>query len=198
MFLLAFAPQVARFSLYFLYFFVVFSDPDFHVSVSWSLVYRIKGKPELRVETAVVNASSYKDLLSIDNLVNSRLVPEASKEMSGILDQMKKRGHIDCALSSSSAPSKKSQSSKAISPVQALHLPSSGESEDLMEKSSAYELAPSAPSRTRSKFALQSQASDLLSSFQKDFDKFVKYEIIAKQNDRHAPKLCNTMQRCIY
>lgn len=170
MFFLAFAPQVAHFSLYFLYFFVVFSDPDFHVSVSWSLVYEIKGKPELRVETAVVNASSYKDLLSIDNLVNSRLVPGASEEMSGILEQMKKHGRIDCAPSSSSAPSKKSQSSKAISPVQALHLHSSGESKDLMEKSSACELAPSAPSRTRSKFALQSQASDLLSSFQKDFD----------------------------
>lgn len=116
MFFLAFAPQVAHFSLYFLYFFVVFSDPDFHVSVSWSLVYEIKGKPELRVETAVVNASSYKDLLSIDNLVNSRLVPGASEEMSGILEQMKKCGRIDCAPSSSSAPSKKSQSSKAISP----------------------------------------------------------------------------------
>lgn len=198
MFLLAFAPQVAHFSLYFLYFFVVFSDPDFHVSVSWSLVYEIKGKPELQVETTVVNASSNKDLLSIDNLVNSCLVPRASEEMSGILEQMKKCGRIDCAPSSSFAPSNKSQSSKVISLVQALHLPSSGESEDLMEKSSACELAPSASSRTRSKFALQSQASDLLSSFQKDFDKFVKQEIIAKQNDRHAPALCNTMQRCIY
>lgn len=49
------------------------------------MVYEIKEKPKLKIETALVNASSYIDFLSIDSLVRSHLLPEA-EEMSSILD----------------------------------------------------------------------------------------------------------------
>ena len=66
--------------------FVFFLDMTICVSVSWSLVNGIKEKLKLRVETALVNVISYRDLLSIDSLVNSCLVSATSEEMSNILN----------------------------------------------------------------------------------------------------------------
>lgn len=57
---------------------------------------RNKRKAQIAVETALVNASSYKDSLSTTSLINSRLVSAASEEMSNILELMKKRGRTDC------------------------------------------------------------------------------------------------------
>ena len=57
--------------------------------------------------------------------------------MSSILEQIKKYGRMDYTPSSSSAPLKKSWSSKAASPVQSLPPFSPSELEDLAEKSSA-------------------------------------------------------------
>lgn len=57
--------------------------------------------------------------------------------MSSILEQIKKYGRTDYTPSSSSAPPKKSWSSKADSPVQTLPPLSLSELEDLAEKSSA-------------------------------------------------------------
>ena len=104
MFFLAFALQVACYPLRFPFItFVIFADLNFCVSVSWSLIYEIKEKPKLRVEIALVNASLYRDLLSIDSLINSHLVSAASQEMSNILDRMKNRSGTDCAPDSLSA-----------------------------------------------------------------------------------------------
>lgn len=116
--------------------------------------------------------------------------------MSSILERIKKYGQMDYTLSSSSAPPKKSRSSKAASHVQTLPPLSPDELKDLAEKSSARQL--SAPSRIHSKAALQGLTSELLSSFKNDFDKFVKQLFIAEQNDRHALELYNTMQQCTY
>lgn len=116
--------------------------------------------------------------------------------MSSILEQIKKYGRTDYTPSSSSAPPKKSWSSKADSPVQTLPPLSLSELEDLAEKSSARQLP--APSRIHSKATLQGLTSELLSSFKNDFDKFVKQKFIAEQNDRHALELYKTIQQCIY
>lgn len=97
--------------------FIVFSDLDFYVPASWSLIYKIKEKPELHVETALANASSYRDLLSINNLVNSHLIYGTSEDMSSILERMKKCSRTDYTPSSSIAPLKRSRSSKAASLV---------------------------------------------------------------------------------
>ncbi|KAK9178511.1 hypothetical protein WN943_027702 [Citrus x changshan-huyou] len=72
-----------------------------------------KEKPELQVKTALADASSYRDLLSINNLVNYHLVSDTSKDMSSILEYMKKCVHP----SSSSAPPKRSRSSKVVSHI---------------------------------------------------------------------------------
>ena len=74
----------------------------------------------MRVDTTLVNASLYRDLLSIDSLVNSRLVPATFEEMSNILDQIKKRSHTDCAPSNSSTPPKKSGATKDVSLIRVL------------------------------------------------------------------------------
>lgn len=97
--------------------FIIFSDLDFYVPASWSLIYKIKKKPELHVETTLANASSYRDLLSINNLVNSDIVSSTSEDMSSILERMKKCSRTDYTPSSSSAPLKRSRSSKVVSPV---------------------------------------------------------------------------------
>lgn len=59
---------------------------------------------------------------------------------------MKKKGGLtDDTLSSSSAPPKRSRSSRAVSHVRTIPPLSPGESEDIVEKSSALELAPPGP-----------------------------------------------------
>lgn len=93
------------------------------VSVSQSLVYGIKEKLKLRVKTALVNTISHRDLLSIDSLVNSRLISATSQEMSNILNQMKKHSRTDCALSNSSVPLKKQGTTKDASPIRTLPPP---------------------------------------------------------------------------
>lgn len=86
------------------------------------------------VETTLFNASSYRDMLSIDNQVNSHLVSKA-EDMSSILDCIKKRGRTNCVLTSSSTPSKKPSATKGAFPSRALPLPTFGETEGLVEKS---------------------------------------------------------------
>lgn len=113
------------------------------------MVYEIKEKPKLKVETALVNTSSYRDFLSIDSLVRSHLLPEV-EEMSSILDQIKKCSHTDCAPSSSFAPPRKSSISKGASHIRALP-PPAVETKGLVEKSSTQELVVSAPSKSRSR-----------------------------------------------
>lgn len=100
------------------------------------MVYEIKDKQKLQVETTLVNASSYRDLLSIVYLINSHLI-YVVEDMSSILDRMKKCGRTDCAMSSSSDPPKKPGVTKVTFPIQALPIPPhSSESEGLVEKSS--------------------------------------------------------------
>lgn len=112
------------------------------------MVYDIKEEPKLRVETALVNASSCRDLLSIDSLVKSHLVFEA-EIMSSILDQMKKRGHTNSTSSSLSAPPKKPCAIKDVSPLQALPHHLSVETKGLVKKSSTQDLTIFTPSRSR-------------------------------------------------
>lgn len=48
------------------------------------MVYEIKDKQKLQVETTLVNVSSYRDFLSIDYLINSHLI-YVVEDMSSIL-----------------------------------------------------------------------------------------------------------------
>lgn len=100
------------------------------------MVYEIKDKQKLQVETTLVNVISYRDLMSIDCLINSHII-SVVEDMSNILDRMKKCSRTDCAPSSSSDPPKKPGVTKVTFPIRALHIPPhSGESEGLVEKSS--------------------------------------------------------------
>lgn len=100
------------------------------------MVYEIKDKQKLQVETTLVNATSYRDLLSIDCLINSNLI-SVVEDMSSILDWMKKCDRTDCAPSSSSDPPKKPSVTKVTFLIRALPIPPhSVESEGLVEKSS--------------------------------------------------------------
>lgn len=100
------------------------------------MVYEIKDKQKLQVETTLVNVISYRDLMSIDCLINSHII-SVVEDMSNILDRMKKCGRTDCAPSSSSDPPKKPGVTKVTFPIRALPIPPhSGESEGLVEKSS--------------------------------------------------------------
>lgn len=126
------------------------------------MVYEIKEKPKLQVKTTLVDTSSYRDLLSIDSLVRSHLIPEAEKMIS-ILDRMKKRSHTDCAPSSSSAPPKKPSISKGASHIRALPSPPAIKTKGLVKKFSTLELSASAPSKSRSRFLQQSEEADFLS-----------------------------------
>lgn len=156
------------------------------------MVYKIKEKPKLKIETALVNASSYIDFLSIDSLVRSHLLPEA-EEMSSILDQMKKCSHTDYAPNSSFALPMKLSISKGASHIQALP-PPPVETEGLVEKSSTQELAVSTPLKSRSRSLQQSNEVDFLSPYQRDNVKHIKSEFLTDLNDRSLPKLYNAIQ----
>lgn len=54
--------------------FIASSNLNFCVPVFWSLIYKIKEKPELHIETALANVGSYRDLLSITDLLNYHIV----------------------------------------------------------------------------------------------------------------------------
>lgn len=153
---------------------VIFPNMTSCVSVSLGLVYKIKEKPKLRVETTLVNASLYRDLLSIDSLVNSRLVPATSEEMSNILDQIKKRSHTDCAPSNSSIPPKKSGATRDVSLIRVLPPPPSVETEGIIEKSSAKIPVVSAPSKSQSRSFQRGEDSDFLSPFRRELARHVK------------------------
>lgn len=160
--------------------------------------YEIKEKVKLQVETMLVNVSSYRDMLSIDSLVNSHLVSTASEEISNILDQIKKHGLTDCTPSSSSTSSKKPSTSKTASPIRALPSPPIGETKGLVGKSSTHDLVHYAPSRCRSRSAQQVEETDFLSPFQRDLVKYVKQEIVTDQNNCSMSDLYNTIQFCAF
>lgn len=113
------------------------------------MVYNINEEPKLRVETALVNASSCRDLLSIDSLVKFQLVFKA-EIMSSIFGQMKKRGCTNSTSSNLSAPRKKPGAINDVSPLQALPPPLSVETKGLVKKSSTQDLTIFTPSRRRS------------------------------------------------
>ena len=86
---------------------------------SWGMVSRLDDDPLLKVETALVNASTYRDLLSPTNLLGSCLVDVVSGMDNKILSAtLRKRARVSSDSSNAPSPLKKNN----VSPSNALAL----------------------------------------------------------------------------
>lgn len=117
-------------------------------SDSWGLVSRLDDDPLLKVETALVNASTYQDLQSLTSLVESRLVDVAAGMDNKIFSAMlRKRARVSGESNSAPSPQKKSNVGPSKTPALALPPPPTRKN----DREKLYEKSPegSSPSRDR-------------------------------------------------
>ncbi|KAH9670463.1 Endonuclease [Citrus sinensis] len=140
---------------------------------SWGLIKELDDRPLLQVETALVNASTCQDLLSLTNLVGSRLVDVAAGMDNKILSAMtRKRGRAPSSSSNPPPPPSKKASvgpSKASVPALPPPPPRKSGGEKTTDKSSEVSIH----SRDRSSPLPPRDQGDYLASYQRDFGKSV-------------------------
>ena len=166
----------------------------FAISESWGLIEGLEERHLLQVETALVNTSTCQDLLSLTNLVGSRLVDVAVGMDNKILSAMtRKRGR---ALSSSSnplPPSKKINVSPSKASAPALLLPP-------LRKNGGEKVTDKCPevsihSGDRSSPLPLRDQGDYLTLYQRDYGKSVGPKMIKDIESMNLGELAGSVQR---
>ncbi|XP_024039554.1 uncharacterized protein LOC112098155 [Citrus clementina] len=161
---------------------------------SWGLIEGLEDRPLLQVETALVNASTCQDLLSLTNLVGSGLVDIAAGMDNKILSVMsRKRGRAPSSSSNPPPPPKKTIVGPSKAPVHALPPPPPRKSGG--EKASDKSPEVSIQSGDRSSPLPSRDQDDYLSLYQKDYRKSVGPKMVKDIESMNLSELAASVQR---
>ena len=166
----------------------------FVLSESWGLINNLDDRPLLQVETALVNASTYQDLLSSTNLVGSRLVDVAVGMDNKILSAMtRKRGRVPSSSNNPSPPLNKPNVGPSKAPAPAL--PVSPPRKNGGEKVSDKGPEVSIQSGDRSTPLPSRDQGDYLTPYQRDYGKSVEPKMVKDIESMSLGELASSVQR---
>ena len=174
----------------------LFGPSDLYSSHSVGLSYH-RGSPEYprpMVKTALVNASTYQDLLSPTNLVGSRLLDVAAGMDNKILSAMtKKRSRAPSSSSNPPPPSKKTNVGppKTSAPALPPPPPRKNGGEKVSDKS------PEVSIHSGDRFSLlpPQDQGDYLTPYQRDYGKSVGPKIVKDIESMNLGELAGFVQR---
>ncbi|XP_024046641.1 uncharacterized protein LOC107178109 [Citrus sinensis] len=163
-------------------------------SESWGFIKDLEDQPLVQVETALVNASTCQDLLSLTNLVGSGLVDIAAGMDNKILSAMSRtRGWAPSNSSNPPPPPKKTSVGPSKAPVAALPPPPPRKSGG--EKTSDKSPEVSFQSGDRSSPLPSRDQGDYLSPYQKDYKKSVGPKMVKDIESMNLSELAASVQR---
>ena len=165
----------------------------FVLSESWGLIKNLEDRPLLQVETALVNAFTYQDLLSPTNLIGSRLVDVTAEMDNKILSVMtRKRGRVSGSSSSPPPPLKKTNigPSKTSAPALPPPPPRKNGGEKVSDKSPEVNIQ----SGDRSSPLPPRDQGDYMTPYQRDYGKSVGPKMVKDIESMNLNELAGSVQ----